>query len=279
MFVALMIAIIFILMIYYGIKTVEKNFSACSVKRVQEIIASQSDEKPELIKNSDIEKLPVVVQKWLQSSKVIGKERIKTCRSRQKILLRLKQNAKWMPATAVQYITTEKPGFIWTVKVRLMPLLFMVGRDQYFAGKGSMLIKLLALFKAAEGSGEKVDQGALLRFLGECIWYPTAALESYISWEEVDNNSAKATMSYGSVTASGIFSFNEEGAVKSFSACRYMDNNGEYTLEEWMITVKEYGEFSGIRIPVKCDAAWKLASGEFHWYQVEIEDTEYNVNL
>ena len=53
----------------------------------------------------------------------------------------------------------------------------------------------------ADATGPKVDQGALLRYLNETMWFPAAALSPYITWQDKNANSATATMSYESVTA------------------------------------------------------------------------------
>ena len=61
----------------------------------------------------------------------------------------------------------------------------------------------------------------MLRYLGEIVWVPSAALSDYITWEEMDSTTARATMSYEGITASGIFKFDENGAFVSFEAGRY----------------------------------------------------------
>jgi len=90
----------------------------------------------------------------------------------------------------------------------------------------------------------------LLRYLGEIVWVPSAALSDYITWEEMDSTTARATMSYGGITASGIFKFDENGAFVSFEADRYYYRKEGSTLEKWVITAKKNKEFEGIRVPV-----------------------------
>ena len=101
-----------------------------------------------------------------------------------------------------------------------------------------------------DAKGKEIDQGALLRYLGEIVWVPSAALSDYITREEMDSITARATMSYGGITASGIFKFDENGAFVSFEADRYYYRKEGSTLEKWVITAKNYKEFEGIRVPV-----------------------------
>lgn len=237
---------------------------------------SPVENKHEVIRQSDLEKLPSPVQKWLQYSQVVGKEKIVATRIKQEVNMRLKAEQPWMKGQAEQYFRTEEPGFIWAVDIKMAPLIHITGRDKYIDGQGNMLIKVLSLFTVANGSGKEIDQGTLLRYLAETTWVPSAAFSEYIQWEEINSNSAKATMSYKGVTASGVFTFNEQGEVQSFVAQRYGEFNGEYRMETWLCEMKEYKEFNGLKIPSQGDITWKLETGDFHWYHFNVKDMEYN---
>ena len=78
----------------------------------------------------------------------------------------------------------------------------------------------------------------------------------------LDSASAKATMHYGDITASGIFSFSTEGDLISFEAQRYYERKEGATLETWLIKADEYHDFEGVRIPFESTVTWKLKTGE-----------------
>ncbi len=188
---------------------------------VEALFKKSKETKPEVITEEDIKDLPESVQKWLKNSQIIGKEKIFTVRLKQKGLIRTKEGQPWMPAEAEQYFTIDEPGFIWKTKVKMAPLLYFAGRDMYYEGKGNMLIKLLSLITVVNARGKEIDQSTLLRYLGETVWFPIAALSNYIKWEGIDSSSARATMSYGGITASAVFRFNEKGDVINFVCKRY----------------------------------------------------------
>nr|HMN50171.1 hypothetical protein [Ignavibacteriaceae bacterium] len=155
---------------------------------------------------------------------------------------------------------------------------FFTGRDKFSDGKGNMLIKVFSLFNVVNASdNEKINQGTLQRYLGETIWFPTAVVSPYIKWEEIDSLSAKATMTYRGTTGSAVFTFNENGDFVKFSAMRYMGSEANSPLKEWVITLNEYKVYSGIKIPVKGEATWKLDEGDFTWYKLEVYDIKYNI--
>lgn len=270
--------ILIILALLIGISSFIANilFKHKVKKEVKKLFDCNPDNKKDVITKADIANLPACVQKWLERSDVIGKERIKTVRLKQKGFMRIKENGPWMQCNAEQYFTIDEPGFVWKAKVKMAPLLYFAGRDQYYEGKGHMLIKVLSLLPVVNSKGNEINQGTLLRYLAETQWFPTAALSNCIKWEEIDSHSARATMSYKGVTASGVFYFNDQRDPAKFVAKRYRELNGKYELTDWETLTKEYKEFNGIRIPLKTDVIWKLETGDFNWFKCEITEIEYN---
>jgi len=232
------------------------------------------------VTNAQLEELPPVVANWLKNTNVIGRETIRRVHLKQTGELRIKQDGKWMPFTAEQWFTTDEPNFLWLAHVNAGPGFYFIGRDKYVNGHGHMLIKILSLIPVADASGPKTDQGTMLRYLAETVWFPTAALNNNITWEAIDSTSARATMTFKGVTASGEFTFNETGDVISFQAQRYYGGGKDATMETWFIenTSDGFKELNGIRIPTKSTVTWKFDDGNFEWLRLEITDIEYNEN-
>ena len=254
------------------------SFNRDVKNEITEMLAQNSIDKKEILTEEKINHLPPIIQKWLKNSGAVGKEMIHTVRLKQKGQMKMKpEQEKWYEANAEQYFTVDDPAFIWKVKVDMMPLVFFTGRDKFSDGKGNMLIKVLSLFNVVNSSdNEKINQGTLQRYLGETIWFPTAAVSPYIKWEEIDSLSAKATMTYKGTSGSAVFTFNENGDLVKFSAMRYKDSDEKAQLKEWIITLSNYKVYDGIKIPVKGEATWKLDEGDFTWYKFEVYDIEYN---
>lgn len=221
--------------------------------------------------------LPPVVRAWLEHSNVIGKEIVQTVHLQQTGQMKTKPDGSWIPFEAEQYFTVNPPGFLWTTNIQAAPMIHIAGRDKYEDGHGSMLIKLLSLYPLADAKGPETDQGTLLRYLAETCWFPSAALSEYIQWEPIDSLSARATMRYGGVTASGIFRFNADGDLQSFEAKRYYDRKEGATLENWQIQNHAWKDMNDIRIAYKSDVTWKLEAGDYTWLKLELNAIEYNV--
>ncbi len=255
------------------------RFETLAHAEVNEIFEKYIPENPPKSPQKHFEDLPPIVQKWLKNSGSDQKPRTTSIRLKQKGEMRTKPDGPWMPFTAQQYFNSVDPSFIWITKVDVMPLIYMDGRDKLNNGKGSMLIKLLALFKVVEEEdNEKINSGSLQRYLAEICWFPSAAMEGYCSWEAVGANSAKATVKLAEMTVSGIFSFSADGEFISFETQRFFGGSIDAQRETWFIEAKEYKLFEGIKIPNKCSVTWKLESGDFNWFNLEIINLEYNRN-
>lgn len=222
------------------------------------------------LRAEELAPLPAPVRRWLLASGAVGRPRARTVHLRQRGELRTAPDQGFMPAEAEQVFTADEPGFVWRVKVRMRRVLPVAGRDSYLDGRGRMLIRPLAAIPLVDASDEKIDQAALLRFLGEMIWFPSAALASYVSWEPIDDRSARATISWGGASVSAAFSFDERGRFRELNARRWMGAGPQATLERWLVPATEWREMDGVVVPVKGEVIWKLAAGDFSYYRWEV---------
>jgi hypothetical protein len=228
-----------------------------------------------IVQEADLDGLPDIVQKYMRRSGVIGKPWVHTVKLGQRGRIRMGPSKPWMNLLAEQHYFTDPPGFVWDARVKKGPILSFSGRDKLFEGEGNMLIKA-ACFRVVDEKGEKLDQGSMMRYLSEMIWFPSAMLGSYIKWEGISENAAKATLTYGKKSVSGKFIFSKEGDVIDFQALRYKDTGKKGSLIPWHTPAIEYGEMGGYRIPVKASAAWTLDDTDFTYIEVEITSLAYN---
>lgn len=230
-----------------------------------------------IVTQEAILRLPLVVQKWLACSGVIGKKTILNVRLTQDLQLKMKEDQKvWNFAKADQYFTTQPPAFNWKIDMRMNSIINVVGRDKFENGSGEMSIRMFSLIPIANTkNNEKVNEASLQRYLAEIVWFPTAALSPYIKWEPIDDNSTKAVMNYQGTEGAGIFHFDNKGEFIKFTAKRFKDiKDNERKL--WTVNAIETQERNGIKIPVECEAKWKLGNKDWTWLKLKITNIEYN---
>ena len=248
-------------------------FDRCVTQEVRHLFAA-SNGRSRLVTEADLVGLPEPVQRWLRWSNVVGTAYPVTVRLRQEGEFRMGQDRGWMPFTAQEYYTIDPPGYVWKVTFRLAPLVTVSGRDRCAGGQASILMRLLSLIAVANDHSPGLDQGAMLRFLNETMWFPAGVLSAYITWESRDAASAVATMRYGGVSASATFIFDEQGRLTNMTAERF--DNAKKAMLPWSTPISDYGEFAGIRVPVQGAGVWRYEQGEFPYIRLRVTDLEYN---
>jgi len=220
--------------------------------------------------------LPPPVQRYMTFSGVLGKAIPHTVRLKQ--VGRIRQDAKsaWMKLEAVEYYSTTPPGFIWKVYMPNRRIPITLGRDAYLAGQGSMLIKMLSLFSLVNAAGNEVDQGAMMRYLNEMAWFPAAFLGENISWKVIDDGSAEVTLTDRGKSVSAIMHFDPEGRPLNFVAKRYRMVGKGYDLEIWSTPFTGYGEFEGLKLPIRGQGVWNLKEGDLVYVELEVTELEYD---
>ena len=258
-----------------GIALSESRFDENVRSEIAMIFSGRSTQQPVKIIPGRLQQMPESVQRWLHHSGAMNRAPIYSLRLQQNGRLRTTKDGRWMPVAAKQYVSIKNPAFVWQARIRAAPLVTIHGRDKYHLGRGNMLIRLMSILTVADARGPETDQGSLLRFLGEMVWYPHFALSTALNWQEIDDTTAQVTMRYGDIAASGIFHFTSEGDVASFEADRYYEQGGAYTLERWHVRITQYGVFEGMRVPARAEVTWKLDQGDFTWYIFEVTEIEY----
>jgi hypothetical protein len=227
-----------------------------------------------VVTEEDLAPLPAPVRRWLQGAGVVGKPRPHTVRLRQRGWMRTAPDKPWMAARAEQYYTLDEPQFLWGARITMKGGIPLEGRDSYLGGHGRMQVRVAGLVSVADARGPKVDQGTLLRYLAEIIWFPAAALAPYIRWEPIDASSARAIMTYGGVSAPATFFFDEAGRNARMIADRYQGNGPSASLQRWEGVSRTWARRGGLLVPVTGSVTWKLPDGDFEWYRWEIADLE-----
>ena len=220
--------------------------------------------------------LPEPVQRYMTYTGVVGKPWINTVRLKQAGRFRRGLDRPWMPMTAEQCYTTNPPGFVWNARFRVAGLPLLRAQDTYKAGQGHMFAKMAGLFTIFDVRGEKLDQGTMLRYLNEIMWFPIAFLGENITWQGIDDHSAQVTFTDCDKSVSARMLFDDAGCLTNFTALRYREINGECSLDPWSTPITAYGVRAGLNLPVRGQAVWNLPSGDLPYVDLESTEVEYS---
>lgn len=264
-----------IIVIFFGNVQMNKNISR-EINILMEGV-NNNQENDELIDEDDLKELPFSVQNWLKDVGILGQKKIKAVTLSQKGKMKLNPDQKnWYEAEAEQHIRVDIPGYLWQVNIPMFKILNIKGRDLFINGEGAMEIRIASLIPVVNENGnKKIDESSLHRFLMELPWYPTAAIEDYISWEEVSGETAKATMNYKGMSVEAKFYFSENGNLKKIESIRYKETDKDAKRIPCIGEIKGYTMVEGLKIPNIIDITWLIDKESFTWYKLE----NYNMNF
>lgn len=253
-----------------------RRFDRLVDRDVKDLLDRAAPSREGVITEEILENLPRPVRRYLTHAGVIGTPLVHSVHLRQRGSMLANRHGSWMPFEAEQWYTTDPPGFVWAARAGVGPIPLIRGRDMYVDGRGHMIIKAGSIFTIVDASGDEMNQGALMRYLSEMIWFPGAFLGHNVSFEGIDDSSARVTLSDRGTSVSGTMHFDDDGQLTEFVAERYRLVKGGYELATWSTPVTGYGELAGLRLPVRGKARWKLPEGDLEYIDVEITELDYN---
>lgn len=245
--------------------------------RVAALRAAVDGDPPQPVDRDEYASLPDPVCEYFDAVVAEGRPHVRTARIEQRGEFRLGgRSGSWKPMRATQDYTVDPPGFVWDASIDVYPFVPARVVDAYERGDGSLEARLLSVVPvAAAEPGPALDEGELLRYLAEAVWFPTALLPSAgVEWEAIDARTARATLEDRGTTASLRFSFGEEGLVERVTAEeRYRQEDDSY--RPWTGSFGEYRWYDGLRIPTEASVAWVLPDGTFPYWRARITRVGY----
>jgi hypothetical protein len=222
--------------------------------------------------------LPAPVQRYLEIAIAPGATAIATARLTHGGTFRTAPGQPWLAIRGEQFFNTDPPGFVWWGRVRIAPGLWIDARDESVRGTGGMLVKAGSSWTLADARGPEIDQGALLRLLGEMTWLPTALADSrYVSWTPIDERRAAATLRVADRDVQAEFHFGGGGVPTRFTAMRYRDpGNGRLQLTPFVGSCSNFKVHGDFLIPFQIEAAWQLDTGLFPYARFVVERADFN---
>jgi hypothetical protein len=220
---------------------------------VQKMLATARDPGP--IHQAALERMPHPVRRYLV--KAIGARRnaVRTVRLRQDGTFRSNLSGPWYSLRATQHFAADPPGFIWHGRVRLAPGLWIDAR------------------------GPELDQGALLRLLGELVVLPTAYLDDrYIRWAAVDDRHAMATLAVSGHQVIGLVEFGADDLPVRFTAHRFRDlGGGRSVLTPFVGETRDYRDVNGLLVPHEMIGSWIVDGTPMPYARFRIVAIDFDV--
>lgn len=234
---------------------------------------NQIRESGELFSEEDIAPLPTAVQRYLQNCGYIGTPKMSYLKMEYyDVDFMQSRSGPALKIDYTQYNFANEPCRMALIDSSMMGIPFE-GCDYYKDGTGGMKGVIGKVFPLFHQTGPDMDQSGLVTFLAESMFIPSALLQDYITFEELGDYEVAAAITYDGVTAGGIFTFNEQYELISFTtndrAVTGQDGTTEYV--PWSALCGDYrmGE-NGIKYPTSFRAVWNYPDGDFVYFDGEI---------
>lgn len=215
----------------------------------------------------DIEKLPLVLQKYFHYCGYLGTPKMSYMKAFFKNVDFVMSPGKTIKINYQQLNMVSRPERFALITSSLFGIPFE-GLDSFDKGGGSMkgiLAKIIPLFNQC---GESMDRASLVTWLAECLLVPNAALQDFITWEEVDSTHTEGIVSWKRISASGIFTFTEDGELLSFRTSDRVavDMQGKETEADWSAYFRNYHTVNGILQPGILQSVWHYQDGDVIYF-------------
>ena len=263
-----------------GVATVgvrRAQFDAATARRVAALSAAAAG-PTDAVGREEYADLPAPVRRYFDAVLEEGRPRVRTARLEQRGEFRLGgPSGSWKPMRATQHYAVDPPGFVWDARIDLAPLVPVRVVDAYERGRGSLRALVWSTVPVADAEhGPRLDEGELLRYLAEAVWFPTALLPAAgVAWSPVDDDSARATLEDRGSTASAVFHFDEDDLVERVTVDeRYRQETEEFA--PWVGRFDRYRWVDGCRIPTEASVEWTTAEGPLPYWRARIAGVEYD---
>ena len=213
--------------------------------------------------------LPAPVQRYFRRVLRPGQPYVRCARLRHDGQFKAGLDNAWVPITGEQYFRADVPGFVWVGTTA-----WFTASDRYVAGRGALTVWLLGALPIVRGHGPIYDQGDLVRWLGESVWFPTSLLPGAgVSWAPIDDHSATLSLTDHGLTVACVVHFNSWGEIERCETHRYRDATH---FDVWVTRCAAYRVWHGVRIPTQAEAAWVIEGVEHPYARFRLREIEYD---
>lgn len=250
---------------------IKADFNSASTTLMKKAVATN-----EIFTEEDIKNLPAPVKKYFNYCGFIGTRKMSYMKATFKnVTFKTGKDKPTLMIDYTQYNSVNKPDRIALIDSSMFGIPFQ-GFDSYLNGTGSMKGVVAKLYTMFDQRGEAMNKASLVTYLAECFIVPNVVLQDYITWESIDETHAKATISYYGTSASGIFTFNDNGEMASFTTDDRVatETDGTTKKVKWTAICSGYKESDGIKKPTVLKAIWHYNEGDqvyFNGDQIRIE--------
>jgi hypothetical protein len=276
----LLILLVFIIILAAALIYMSRSLWRDYQNKVKEALATESEEKEDILILEDIKYLPKPVQNYIRYTGAIGKEKEHNFSVVAEGQMKMNDKSGWAPLHINQY------SFLSDHLIRLCYLNINVsgfpiyGLHSYTNQNARMHVKAAGLVNVVDTIGKEMRISDTITLLNDiCMFAPAALIDERITWETIDDTSVKAIFTTDYCAVKATLYFNEAGELVNFvSDDRYsIENDGTYRKARWSTPFSDYREINGMKLAFYVEAIWNYPEGDDSYCRyTKIKELQYN---
>ncbi len=249
-----------------------------SESRIQEEFRAQPTTAIPLLEEAALAHLPLPVQRFVRASGAVGRPRVQNFRAEFDAEMYRKPGDAPMVSRSVQYNFVASPARLFFMTSRMFGLPVQVFHD-YAAERATFKVRVASLFNVVDEGGDPFSKVETVTVLNDlCFFAPGALVDPRLSWEPIDDRTARVTFSNGPHRVSATLFFNERDELVDFTSDdRPPKIDGTYRPYRWSTPIEGYQQLDGLRLPTRGAAVYAYPEGPFTYGKFRLKSVAYNI--
>jgi hypothetical protein len=183
-----------------------------------------------------------------------------------------------MHSTSVQYNFLGSPTRLFFMKSRMLGLPVQVFHD-YATERATFRVRIAGLVNLVDERGEQLSRVETVTVLNDmCFFAPGSLIDPRLSWEPLDDRTARVTFTNGPHRVSATLHFNQRDELVDFTSDdRPQLVDGTYLPRRWSTPIEGYQQIDGLRLPTRGAAVYRYPEGDFTYGRFRLRSVAYDV--
>ncbi len=239
-----------------------------------------SSDDPPVLTEADLATLPAPVQRYVRRSGAIGRPRVHDFRATWTGRIRAGTDSEWMEFTADQVNTVDTPRrfFLMDATMKHLPVDVLHAFDENGA---TMRVKLLSMFPMVDAKGAELTRAETVTMFNDlCLYAPGALTLPSVTFEPIDNRSARGYFTLGANTISAELRFNDADELVDFVSddrTALSPDGLQYLPMRWTTPAHDYADVGPARVATRAETTWHPESGAWTYGEFRLDSLAYNV--
>jgi len=189
------------------------------------------------------------------------------------------KTGRWMDIGGEAFFSVAAPGFVWRATTTYAPSIWLETFDFYVDDKAGMNLNLFSVFPLDNAHDDAIKTSSLFRYLACTPLFPMIhGSAGFITWENIDDSTAKAIITDKGRSVEAIARFNGRGWIESIDMHdKTHPETGRPVPGHFATRFSSYTKMEGYWIPMQVDSDMILPDGEYVTAEYSISEIDFDI--